>query len=321
MRNMRHWLAGILLLAAALAARPGNAANITCNATLTDINFVVNPLSSQSDATATLSYDCHNDSWFTRYSATVCFSIGDGSQGGAAANPRRMLNGTLPLWFQLYQDPARTVVWGSTFFGVNTPVAIPVTLSAGASTSGTRTMYGRVQAGQTMAMPGLYLDDFHGAHTAIAVNERSGTSPPGSCTTTQEDDDFGFTARATVTAQCSVSAGTLDFGNAGLLTSATDSSTAISVQCANGVPYQVGLGNGQNASGTTRRMRNATRYVTYEVYRNSARTQRWGNTLNTDTVSGNGNGNIQNLSVYGRVPAQATPNTGTKTERVVVTVT
>jgi spore coat protein U-like protein len=68
-------------------------------------------------------------------------------------------------------------------------------------------------------------------------------------------------------------------------------------------------------------MRNATRYITYELYRNSARTQRWGNTLNTDTVTGTGNGNIQNLSVYGRVPAQTTPNAGTYTDVVVVTVT
>jgi spore coat protein U-like protein len=310
-----------VLFALALATASAQA-QISCTADLTDVNFVVNPLSSQADATASLSYSCHNSAWFTRYSATVCFSIGDGSQGGGAANPRRMLNGTQPLWFQLYQDPARTLVWGSSFFGVNTPVAVPVSINAGATISGTRTMYGRVQAGQTTAMPGLYLDDFNGSHTAITVNDASGSTPPGSCSTgNQETDRFGFYARATVSSQCSVSAGTLNFGNAGLLTSATDGTTAISVQCANGVAYEVGLVNGQNASGTTRRMRNATRYVTYEVYRNSARTQRWGNTLNADTVTGTGNGNIQNLSVYGRVPAQTTPNAGTYTDVVVVTVT
>jgi spore coat protein U-like protein len=224
--------------------------------------------------------------------------------------------------FQLYQDPARTLIWGSTFFGVNTPLAVNVlSLDPGESVTVSRTMYGRVIGGQTTAQPGTYTDDFNGSHTAIVINERTGSTAPGSCTSNQTGDHFGFIATATVTSQCSVSAGTLNFGNAGLLTSATDGTTAISVQCANGVPYQVGLGNGQNASGSIRRMRNATRYVTYEVYRNSARTQRWGNTLNADTVTGTGNGNIQNLSVYGRVPAQTTPNAGTYTDVVVVTVT
>ena len=314
---------GVLLLL--LGAVASAHAEIECTASMSAINFAVNPLSSQADSTGTLNYTCrNNDSWFfgQRYSATVCFSIGDGTQGGGAANPRRMLNGSQALWFQLYQDPGRTVVWGSTFFGVNTPVAVPVlSLDPGETLSGSRTLYGRVAGGQTTAPPGTYTDDFNGSHTAIVINQARGSMAPGSCTTAQTGDHFGFVATAVVSSQCSVSAGTLNFGNQGLLTSAVDSTTAISVQCANGVAYQVGLGNGQNASGTTRRMRNATRYVTYEVYRNSARTQRWGNTLNADTVTGTGNGNIQNLSVYGRVPAQTTPNAGTYTDVVVVTVT
>ncbi len=319
-----RWIAWVLVLALPLVTLPAHA-DIDCSVvTMTGINFVVNPLSSQSDATATLTYTCRNDDpwWGSTYSGTVCFSIGDGTQGGGAANPRRMLNGSQPLWFQLYQDPARTLIWGSSFFGVNSPLVVNLTLGQGQQVTQSRTMYGRVVGGQTTAIPGNYTDDFNGSHTAVAINQRTGNTAPGSCTTSQVPSlHFGFVASAIVSSQCSVSAGTLNFGNAGLLTSATDSSTAVSVQCANGVPYQVGLGNGQNASGSIRRMRNATRYVTYEVYRNSARTQRWGNTLNTDTVTGTGNGNIQNLSVYGRVPAQTTPNAGTYTDVVVVTVT
>ena len=59
----------------------------------------------------------------------------------------------------------------------------------------------------------------------------------------------------------------------------------------------------------------------YELYRNSARTQRWGNTLNTDTVVGSGNGANQNLTVFGRVPNQSTPSAGTYNDTITVTVT
>jgi spore coat protein U-like protein len=61
--------------------------------------------------------------------------------------------------------------------------------------------------------------------------------------------------------------------------------------------------------------------VSYELYRNSARTQRWGNTLNSDTVIGSGTGGTQNLTVYGRVPAQTTPSAGTYNDTITVTVT
>jgi spore coat protein U-like protein len=309
------------LLLPSLAMATGLAtAEVTCTAEMTDVVFAVNPLSSQADATATLTYTCANTANQTR-GAAVCFSIGDGAQGGGASNPRRMLNGTQPLWFQLYQDPARTLVWGSSYFGVNTPYMARIAIPRRDSVSGSQTLYGRVQGGQTGAVPGLYTDDFGGGHTAISVNESNNSNPPSSCTMDQEGDKFVFIARATVASQCAISTGTLDFGSRGLLTSNLDSTTAVSVQCASGVPWQVGLGNGLNFGSGARRMRNATRYVSYELYRNSGRTQRWGSALNVDTATGSGNGNVQNLSVYGRVPVQATPNAGTYTDVVVVTVT
>ena len=93
------------------------------------------------------------------------------------------------------------------------------------------------------------------------------------------------------------------------------------MQCASGAAYQVGLDNGQHASGTTRRMQGPGGLVTYELYRNTTRTQRWGSTLNTDTVTGSGNGANQTLTVYGRVPNQTTPSAGTYNDTITVTVT
>ncbi|RUY19730.1 spore coat U domain-containing protein, partial [Mesorhizobium sp. M7A.F.Ca.US.001.04.2.1] len=56
-------------------------------------------------------------------------------------------------------------------------------------------------------------------------------------------------------------------------------------------------------------------------YRDTGRTQPWGITVGTDTVAGTGNGNVQNLTVYGRVPPQTTPAAGVYTDTVAITVT
>jgi spore coat protein U-like protein len=312
----------MLALIAMLAVMPhgARAQSISCSATMTNVVFgSVNPLSSQTDASATLNYTCSNSANATRF-ATVCFSIGDGVQGGGASNPRRMQDGAGdPLLFQLFQNATHSTVWGSSFFGVNTPLQVNVSVLRNNSVSGSATMYGRVVNGQTTAVPGAYQDQFTGSHTALTINESS-SSPPGSCSTSILSQ-FPFTASATVTSQCAVSATTLDFGTVGLLLANTDGTSTLSVQCASGVAYQVGLDNGQHATGTTRRMTGPGGLVTYELYRNSGRTQRWGATLNSDTVIGSGNGSNQSLTVYGRVPGQTTPSAGTYNDTITVTVT
>ena len=72
------------------------------------------------------------------------------------------------------------------------------------------------------------------------------------------------------------------------------------------------------------RMRSAaSNYITYELYRDAARTQRWGNTPGTDTSDGTGAGESSPLTqtVYGRVPPQATAPAGAYTDIVTVTLT
>lgn len=70
-------------------------------------------------------------------------------------------------------------------------------------------------------------------------------------------------------------------------------------------------------------MRNAagTAFIRYGLFRNAARNQAWGATLGTNTVGGTGTGSAQNLTVYGRVPAQATPAGGSYEDNVVMTLT
>lgn len=134
-----------------------------------------------------------------------------------------------------------------------------------------------------------------------------------------------FQVTLTLQAECKLtSASDLAFGTSGVIQTALTATSAIGVQCTNTTPYNVGLsaGSGSGASTTTRKMTSgAGATVNYQLFRDTSRTQNWGNTVNTDTMAGTGNGAVQTLTVYGLVPAQTTPAAGNYTDTVQVTVT
>lgn len=131
-----------------------------------------------------------------------------------------------------------------------------------------------------------------------------------------------FNVKMTITASCTVgTAADLDFGTAGSIASNVDATTNLQVTCTNGATYNVGLSNGGNFSGGTRRMISGSNFINYELYRDSGRSQPFGNTVGTDTVAGTGNGAAQSIPVYGRVPAQPGVAVGDYTDVVTITVT
>lgn len=151
--------------------------------------------------------------------------------------------------------------------------------------------------------------------TLVGVNAFAATS-----TTT-------FDATATVVDSCSVSATSMAFGNIDPLvnaTTATDATSTVTVTCANGTAYNVGLdaGTATAATVTSRKMTSGANTLSYALYRDSARTANWGATVGTDTVAGTGSGAGQALTVYGRIPSgqQAAP-TGVYSDTITVTVT
>ena len=131
--------------------------------------------------------------------------------------------------------------------------------------------------------------------------------------------------KMTIQAECKVQTATdMDFGTKGVLDANTDQTSTISVQCTNSTPYNIGLsaGGGAGATLAARRMTGpGAAVVNYSLYRDAARTQVWGTTVGTDTVAGTGNGAVQPVTVYGRVPAQSTPVIGAYTDVVAITVT
>lgn len=333
---MRRRLAGLALLVCQAAGAPDAGAATTCTATQPSLGFGTVSVAGMTDATGTFSVTCQTVGLSLAAQARVrmCLGITDGAAGGGNFNPRRMLNGTADaLQFQIYSDAARSQIWGARGNAtIPSPVladfeyAVPL---LGGSQTQNFTLYGRVPAQTFIA--GSYANAFTGIHTAIEyryAEQLLGTPPfPASCTSggsAGTSSTFPFTATATVPSDCrSYITTNLDFGTVpGLIGNDIDNASTVTMTCTGRTAWNVALDNGQNASGSTRRMRlPATgNYVTYELYQTAARTQRWGNTLGTDTVPGTGTGSAQTLTVYGRVPAAQSVPAGNYSDTITVTI-
>ena len=65
----------------------------------------------------------------------------------------------------------------------------------------------------------------------------------------------------------------------------------------------------------------ATAVLTYGLYQDAAYVTNWGITVATDTKTGTGNGALQGVIVYGRIPAGQYVAPGAYTDTITATVT
>jgi spore coat protein U-like protein len=134
-----------------------------------------------------------------------------------------------------------------------------------------------------------------------------------------------FDVTLKIIADCTIAANPLDFGQSqGVLATNVTVNTSLSVTCTNTTPYNVGLNAGTGTGSTTsaRLMSGTagnTSTVAFNLYQANGSTN-WGNTQGTDTKSGVGSGVAQTLTVYGVVPAQATPQPDTYKSTITATV-
>jgi spore coat protein U-like protein len=127
---------------------------------------------------------------------------------------------------------------------------------------------------------------------------------------------------ATVPALCLVTGTAIAFGN--YSSTQLDQSGSIGVVCTNGTTYTVALdaGAGSGATVATRVMTGpSSATLNYTIYSDAARTSVWGQTAGTNTVAGTGNGLLQSLNIYGRIPGSQTPAAGAYTDTITVTLT
>jgi spore coat protein U-like protein len=235
----------------------------------------------------------------------VCPALNAGT-GGADSAWRRMQVGTNELNYQLYTDAARTQVWGSTTwpYGGQVPGYV-VTLGSTGTGAGTFPIYGKVPGGQSSTVPGSYLSSFSSADVEFRYRVTSGTD----CSTaTGNIARPSFNVTAQVAENCLSQADDLVFG------SGKSAVGEARVRCTPGTPYSVGLNGGLSG-------RIFGNGATYGLFRDSAHSQTWGNTLGTDTVLGSGTGSWQSIPVYGSIAEQTITEAGDYTDPIVVTTT
>jgi len=108
-----------------------------------------------------------------------------------------------------------------------------------------------------------------------------------------------------------------------VLASALTASGSISAQCTNGDAFQIALNGGSSGNVAARTMQRSGGggSVGYQLYQDSGLTTPWGDgTGGTSMATGTGSGFAQALTVYGRVPAQATPAPGNYSDTITATI-
>ncbi|EMT5435259.1 spore coat protein U domain-containing protein [Stenotrophomonas maltophilia] len=344
---MKVLLLGLLLVAGLLAAVPARATAV-CTA-IADPTLPFGNVNSNAPGATTgtlnITVSCTTAalSLLATTGVRVCVGIGAGSGGGSSSTWRTMkTSASDTMNFQLYNTSNFSQVTGLTPRG--TPPAQELTMTynvpllTGGSGAQATQLFAQIPANQVLAS-GAYSSTFSGANVVLtwAWNEvLLGTATvPATCNggatgTNSASAAFSFTATAEVLPQCGSYVTTnMNFGNVtGSIPANIDQTATLTLTCLKNTAYQVSLNNGQNnpTATSTRRMATtigaSTYYLTYELYRDSTRTQRWGNTLTVDTASGTGTGSAQQLTIYGRVPpVTGQPPAGTYNDVVQVTIT
>lgn len=259
----------------------------------------------------------------------ICIYIGE-DPASPGYLPRHMVGDVThsELAYQLFFDPATIRPIGPP--GTNLPqdtwtITVPVSGSGGSAT-GTFPIYGRVNSGQQNIPADRYQS--HPQNSQFRYYMSTDTIPVVFCSLPPNEDavtaslQFGG-VYAQVDETCRIAtASDMDFGQVSSLSGGRDQTSHITFTCPLGMSWQVGLDNGSNAVGTTRRMAGPDgNFIEYELYRDAARTQRWGNTLDDDTSTGTGQGSTTiDLPVYGRIEDQAAAS-GSYQDTVTVTLT
>jgi len=131
-----------------------------------------------------------------------------------------------------------------------------------------------------------------------------------------------FQVSATVVNRCTISAAALAFGNYDP-TSATPvtGQSDITVSCTRGAVTWTGLDDGLHYAAPNRQMLgNGTEALPYLLYRESTRTNLWGNTQATGVAWTSTGRAPHTLTVYGTIPAGADVSAGSFTDTVQATI-
>lgn len=314
---MRNLLLALCVLG--LVWSSGAAAQ-SCSATASQVNFgSVSPISgAATSATGSVSVTCTWPPVSLTPNVLVCLNLN-------GTSPRSLAHGTDALQYDLYQNAAHTLAWGSSIAGTS-PISLTLTKPAlGTSATQVLTVFGQV-AGNQPTVPTsansstLYTQDFSGTQTS--VNYAYYLLGPPNCAALPPNGTFPFRVAATVVNNCNISATNLGFAPVGILGAALNASASIVAQCTNGDAYRIALSGGASGNVAARQMHRAGGgAVNYQLYLDAAHSAAWGDgSAGTAMATGLGSGLPQAIAVYGQVPQQATPAPGSYSDTITVTI-
>jgi spore coat protein U-like protein len=131
-------------------------------------------------------------------------------------------------------------------------------------------------------------------------------------------DEFKVTA--TVVTNCTIEVVDLAFGAYDPTSpAAKDEQTVLTYRCTKGAQGKIELNNGANYT-TTRRMRDATgQFLSYELFRDSARQQRWGSGAEAQDYLVTDN-QPHTKTIFGRIPPREDVSAADFADDVVATI-
>ncbi|WP_313623820.1 spore coat U domain-containing protein [Achromobacter sp.] len=260
--------------------------------------------------------------------ARLCFSLGVGNTSPSVA-ARAMGAGANRMNYNLYTDPARTQIWGAATPGRPTSVMLTGPLLGGGNVSTTFRFYGKIPGGQstvpTVANANTPYSETYATTGRLDVlfGLLSGLSNCPLAAPTQRIT-IPLVVRTTVQKNCTISATDMAFPARGTLTTAVAATSQITVRCTNANAFSLALNGGSVAGNVTaRKMKHETAADTvgYQLYQDAAYATVWGDASGGTPRAGVGTGANQTFTVYGRVPAQATPRPGSYRDVITATIT
>jgi spore coat protein U-like protein len=312
----------IFWVACLLAGMMQGAHAQSCNASASAVNFgSVSPINrSAVSTTGTVTVTCTWPAITLTPNVEVCLNLG-------GTSPRALANGSNQMQYDLYQDAAHSLTWGSIYSGT-TPISLALVKPlSGTTASASVTFYGQIAANQPTVptvsnASTVYTQNFGGNQTSLNYGFYL-LGAPTCASLTATESTFAFSASATVINNCNISATNVAFGAAGVLSSALSATGSITAQCTNGDAYRIALNGGASANVAARQMQRSGGggSVGYQLYVDSAHTSAWGDgTGGTVMATGTGTGIAQVFSVYGLVPQQNTPAPGSYSDTITATI-
>lgn len=258
--------------------------------------------------------------------ARLCFNLGLGNTS-TSNNPRTLGAGVNRMNYNLYTDAATSQVWGTALTTAPTSVTLIGPLLGGTASTTFR-FYGKVPGNQPLVKTVNNADTRYSetysttATVDVSIGLLSGLT---NCPLTSPTRiSIPLTVTALVQKNCTINATNMAFPPKGVLSSATTATSQITVKCTNNNAYSVALDGGSVANNVlARKMKHATQAdtVSYQLYQDAAYATIWGNASGGAPRAGTGTGSNQTYTVYGRVPAQATPRPGDYKDVVTATIT